>query len=120
MKVVQRMRTLFRGDDRDQLAKSIESLLEEATAPVPQSMRRFLPIYRRHVVVECAVPLGQIAAALRDHERPVSNHAVREIGTFLTQTDRSTLYGESAQEARRDADLLAMTIAADTRLVIAA
>jgi hypothetical protein len=103
----------LRIDHRQRLARFIESLLEEATAPVAPSLRRFMPIYRRHVVLACAIPLREISAALHYAERSISADNLRRAATFMAQSDCSTLYGESPFEALRDAELLAARISSD-------
>jgi len=111
------MRIPFRTDPRLRCAASIEHLLDEATRPVPPSMRRFLPIYRRAVVQACAGSLTEIATALRDPTRSVSDSALRRIDTFLTHADQSSLYGDDPRQARWEADWLLFAVAADTHPV---
>ena len=108
------MRNPFRTDPRLRCATSIEHLLDEATRPVPPSMRRFLPIYRRTVVQACAGSLAEIATALRDPKRSVSESALRRVNEFLTHAYKSALYGDDPQQARWEADWLLFAVAADT------
>jgi len=111
------MRNPFRTDPRLGCATFIEELLDEAARPVPASMRRFLPIYRRTVVQACAGPLAEIAAALRDPERSVSDSALRRVNVFLTRGDQSPLYGDDPQQAKWEADWLLFAVAADNHPV---
>jgi hypothetical protein len=103
----------LRIDHRQQLATFIDSLLEEAAAPVAPSLRRFMPIYRRQVVLGCSSPLREISAALHDVQRSISENNLRRAAAFIAHADTSTLYGESPLEALRDAELLAARIASD-------
>jgi hypothetical protein len=111
------MRNPFRTDPRLGCATFIEELLDEAARPVPASMRRFLPIYRRTVVQACAGPLAEIAAALRDPERSVSDNALRRVDAFLTRGDQSPLYGDDPLQAKWEADWLLFAVAADNHPV---
>ena len=111
------MRNPFRTDPRLRCARSIEHLLDEATRPVPPSMRRFLPIYRRAVVQACAGSLAEIATALRDPKRSVSESALRRVNVFLHHGDQSSLYGDNPQQAKWEADWLLFAVAADTHPV---
>jgi hypothetical protein len=111
------MRNPFRTDPRLRCATSIEQLLDEATRPVPPGMRRFLPIYRRAVVQACAGSLAEIATALRDPKRSVSDGALRRVIVFLTHADQSSLYGDDPLQARWEADWLLFAVAADTQPV---
>jgi hypothetical protein len=107
------MRNPFHIDPRLRCATSIEQLLDEATRPVPQSMRRFLPIYRRAVVQACAGSLAEIATALRTPKRSVSDGALRRVIVFLTHAEQSSLYGDDPLQARWEADWLLFAVAAD-------
>jgi hypothetical protein len=109
------IRNPFRTDPRLRYATSIERLLDEATRPVPASMRRFPPIYRRAVVQACAGSLAEIATALRDPKRAVPESALRRVNTFLTDAGRSSLYGDDPAQARWEADWLVFAVAGDTR-----
>src|SRR5439155_21138151 len=93
---------------------SIENLLDEAIRPVPPSMRRFLPMYRRQVVRACADPLSEIATTLRDPKRTVSADALRQVIVFLSRAGESPLYADDPLRARWAADLLCAAIKRDT------
>jgi hypothetical protein len=108
------MRNPFHTDPRLRWAKSIEQLLDESTRPVPPSMRRFLPIYCRAVVQACAGSLSEIAIALRDPRRSVSDSALRQVIVFLSHTDESPLYGDDPLPAKWAADKLSVALAGDT------
>jgi hypothetical protein len=107
----------FRTDPRLRCATSIEQLLDEATRPVPPSMRRFLPIYNRAVVQACAGSLAVIAAALRNPQRSVSESALRRVNVFLSHADKSALYGNDPQQASWEADRLSVAVTGDTEQV---
>ena len=109
------MRNPFRTDPRLSCATFIDELLDEAARPVPASMRRFLPIYRRTVVQACAGSLADIATALRDPKRSVSDSALRRVNVFLTRADESSLYGDDPMQAKWEADWLLFAVAAHTR-----
>ena len=111
------MRNPFRTDPRLRCATSIEALLDEATRPVPASMRRFLPIYSRTVVQACAESLADIATALRDPKRSVSNNVLRRVNVFLTRADESPLYGDDPMQAKWEAEWLLFAVAADNHPV---
>jgi len=109
------MRKPFHTDPRLRWATSIEQLLDEATRPVPPSMRRFLPIYRRAVVQACAGSLSEIVTALRDPKRSVSDSTLRQVNVFLTHADESSLYGDDPLRAKWAADKLSVAVAGDTQ-----
>lgn len=111
------MRNPFRTDPRLSCASFIEALLDEAARPVPASMRRFLPIYRRTVVQACAEPLAEIATALRDPKRSVSDSALRRVNVFLTRADQSPLYRDEPLQAKWEAEWLLFAVAADNHPV---
>jgi len=62
--------------------------------------RQHRPLTQARVVAACAPALREIAAVLRDEQRPIARTALQELQAFLTDTILSPPYKDNPISAR--------------------
>jgi hypothetical protein len=93
-------------------ARSVHRLLEAVSRSYPAWWQYphpywdFPPRTRREVIWACRPALPAIAAALGDEQQPISDAALRQLRSFLTDPSVSPLFGDDPAAARRGAQQL--------------